>query len=130
MKRNLILDHKHNRILMSRDFARRYINTEGEEFKHFQTVRMAYPTYTVEVGVIKKNENKESYKGLTYLYMERYIFAHGTKEDMEEYRNMQFLSECHRVKYPAIKKWFLEKYPDVVRYGASEDLISEPACAA
>ena len=34
MKRNLILDHKHNRILMSRDFARRYTNTEGDEFKH------------------------------------------------------------------------------------------------
>ena len=43
-----------------------------------------------------------------------------TVEEMEEYRNMLFLSECHKVKYPAVKRWFLNKYPEIVHYGAKE----------
>ena len=50
--------------------------------------------------------------------------------DMEEYLDMLFLSECHKVKYPAIKRWFLNRYPDVVRYGVKEALISNSQCAA
>ena len=130
MKKNLILDHKHNKILMSRDFARRYTNTESEEFKLFQAVKACYSSYAVEVGVIRKKENKESYRGLTYQYMERYISVKGSTEEMEEYKNMHFLSECHKVRYPAIKRWFLNKYPDVVRYGAKEELLFNTESAA
>ena len=130
MKKNIVLDHTKRKIMMSKDFARKASNAESEEYQLFQTIKANHPEYTPTLGVIKKKENKESYRGLTYAYMERYIALKGSKEDMEEYRNMLFLSECHKVKYPAIKRWFLNKYPDVVRYGAKEEFISPFACAA
>ena len=130
MKKNIVLDHANSKIRMSKDFARKASNAESEEYQLLQMIKANHDNYTISLGVIKKKENKESYRGLTYAYMERYIALKGSKEDMEEYRNMLFLSECHKVKYPAIKRWFLNKYPDVVRYGAKEEFISPFACAA
>lgn len=130
MKKNIILDHVNHKIMMSKDFARKSVNAESEEYRLLQTIKADYPRYTIFLGVIKKKENKESYRGLTYSYMERYMFIHGTKEDQEEYKNLRFLSECHSVRYPVIKQWFLNKYPDVVRYGAKEEFVSPIANAA
>ena len=130
MKKNIVLDHTNLKIMMSKDFARRSANAESPEYRLLQAIKADYPMYHTSIGVIKKKENKESYRGLTYTYMERYIFIHGTKEDLEEYKNMRFLSECHSVRYPIIKQWFLTKYPDVVRYGAKEEFLSDITCAA
>jgi len=30
-------------------------------------------------------------------------------------------SECHSVRYPNVKKWFLEKYPDVAKFGMTKN---------
>ena len=130
MKKNIILDHTNGKIMMSKDFARKASNAESEEYRLLQTIKAKHKHYDISLGVIKKKENKESYRGLTYAYMERYIALKAPKEDMEEYRNMLFLSECHKVKYPAIKRWFLNKYPEVVRYGAKEEFLSPIKCAA
>ena len=130
MKKNIVLDHANSKIMMSKDFARKASNAESEEYQLLQMIKANHPSYSMSLGVIKKKENKESYRGLTYAYMERYIALKGSREDMDEYCNMLFLSECHKVKYPAIKKWFLNKYPDVVHYGAKEEFISPIACAA
>ena len=130
MKKNIILDHTHSKIMMSKDFAKKASNAESKEYQLLQMIKSNHPTYAISLGVIKKKENKESYRGLNYAYMERYITLRGSREDMDEYRNMLFLSECHKVKYPAIKRWFLRKYPDVVRYGAKEEFISPLMCAA
>ena len=130
MKKNVVLDHTNRKIMISKDFARKAANAESSEYQLLQTIKTDYPKYKTSIGVIKKKENKESYRGLTYTYMERYIFLHGTKEDKEEYKKLRFLSECHSVRYPVIKQWFLNKYPDVVRYGAKEEFVSPSECAA
>ena len=130
MKKNIVLDHINRNIKISKDFERKASNAESTEYRLLQTIKADYPDYSISSGVIRKKENKESYRGLTYSYMERYIKVKGTTEDMEEYLDMLFLSECHKVKYPAIKRWFLSKYPDVVRYGVKDSLISDSQCAA
>ena len=88
------------------------------------SVKSAYSDYTIKRRTIKKKPNKESYKGLTYEYMENHILRHDPL-GMAEYRQMRYLSECHSVRYPAIKKWFLEKYPDVKNYGEPIEAKSE-----
>ena len=98
-----------------------------EEYAHLQQVRQDYPTYTVIRRQIRTNPKKESYKGLTYEYMEDYILTHGSAEDIRknlaEYEELLLLSECHSRsrRYPAIKRWFLEMYPEVVTYGSVEE---------
>ena len=120
MKNTLRLDHENGTIIMDRTFAKLSQNTMSNEYKHLQEVIWDNPAYTVIRKTIRKNTNKESYKGLTYGYMEEYIMTHRTKsqtsaEIMAEYDEMRIIADCHSkaYRYPVIKRWFLEKYPEI-----------------
>ena len=126
-KNSLRISHTEGLIIMDRTFAKNSENTMSSEYAHLQQVRQDYPTYTVIRRQIRTNPKKESYKGLTYAYMEDYIMTHGSAEDIRknlaEYEELLLLSECHSRsrRYPAIKRWFLEMYPEVVTYGSVEE---------
>jgi hypothetical protein len=124
MKNTLKIDHTHGLLIMDRTFAKNAENTRSEEYAHLQAVRKDYPDYTVTLKTIKKNPNKESYKGLTYDYMEDYILAHGSEEEIlenfAEYKELRLIAKCHSrsMRYPTIKRWFLEKYPAIEDFAA------------
>jgi len=86
-------------------------------------VRMDYPTYTVERRRITRNAAKECYRGLTYTYMKDYILSHGTEEDLHTYEEMKLISKCHSkaFRYPTIKAWFLDRFPEIKAFGVKED---------
>lgn len=67
MKNTLTIDHKNRLIVMDRTFAMNALNTRSDEYEHLQKVRKHYPKYSVVQRHIRKNENKETYKGLTYV---------------------------------------------------------------
>ena len=119
MKNTLRLNHDTRTIVMDRTFARYAADTMSLEYAHLQQVRQDYPTYTVMQRHIRKCENKECYRGLTYRYMEDYISSHGTEADMLAYKEKRLISECHSkaFRYPAIKKWFLQTYPEIALFG-------------
>ena len=123
MKNTLHIDHKDRLIVMDRTFAMNALNTRSDEYDHLQKVRKNYPKYSVVRREIKKNENKKTYKGLTYEYMEDYIMTHGSAEsvkaNLKEFYEKRLIAECHgkAFRYPAIKRWFLEKYPEIVEHG-------------
>ena len=131
MKNTLKLNHAKREIVMDRTFAKMAENTMSAEYAHLQTVRRDYPTYTVTKRQIKRNANKESYKGLTYEYMETYILSHGTSEtriaNLREFNEMRLIAECHSkaFRYPVIKAWFLEKYPEVKNFGKKVEAVAE-----
>lgn len=123
MKNTLKLSHAKREIVMDATFARNAENTMSPEYAHLQTVRRDYPDYTVIRRTIKRNANKESYKGLTYEFMETYILTHGKQEariaNLREFNEMRLIAECHSkaFRYPVIKSWFLENYPEVKNFG-------------
>lgn len=123
MKNILKINHEKGIITMDRTFAKRAENTMSDEYAHLQSVRRDYPTYTVVRRQIKKNPNKECYKGLTYEYMENYITTHEEGENrvlvLKEFAEMRLISECHSKahRYPVIKNWFLNKYPEIANFG-------------
>lgn len=125
MKNTLTIRHETREIVMDRTFAKFAQNTRSEEYAHLQMVRKDYPTYTVRQRQIKRNSKKETYKGLTYEYMEDYIMTHGTadeaKKNLKEFNELCLISECHSraFRYPTIKSWFLEMYPEVARFGVA-----------
>lgn len=125
MKNTLTIRHETREIVMDRTFAKFSKNTRSEEYAHLQQVRRDYPTYTVITRTIKRNSNKKTYNGLTYEWMEDYILTHGTAEESErilnEFNEMRLIAECHSkaFRYPVIKKWFLEMYPEVARFGVA-----------
>lgn len=99
MKNTLKLSHAKREIVMDATFARNAENTMSPEYAHLQTVRRDYPDYTVIRRTIKRNANKESYKGLTYEFMETYILTHGKQEariaNLREFNEMRLIAECH-----------------------------------
>ena len=127
MKNTLKINHTNSTIVMDRTFAKLAENTMSAEYAHLQQVRKDYPTYTVIQRQIKKNSNKETYNGLTYEYMEDYILTHGTPEEIKKnlkiYDEKKLISECHSKarRYPVIKSWFLETYPEILKFGMNED---------
>ncbi len=121
MRNSLSIDLEKNIIVMDRTFSKRVKNTSSDEYARLQVVRRDYPNYTVITRQIKRNPNKETYKGLTYDYMRYYIRTHESEENWKsiflEFEELILISNCHSKRYPVIKKWFLNKYPEIAQFG-------------
>lgn len=122
MKNTLKINHENKTIVMDRTFSKFAENTRSDEYAHLQQVRRDYPDYAVTIRTIKRNAEKETYKGLTYEYMEDYILRHESEENalaiIKEFNELRTISKCHKqgLRYPTIKKWFLNKYPEIVDF--------------
>ena len=131
MKNRLWIDFTENRIMMDRTFAEKCRDTRSAEYEHLQRVRQDYPEFAVQRREIKKNTSKETYAGLTYGYMEHYIITHEEADTraavLAEYNELRLISECHKRsrRYPTIKKWFLEKYPQIAEFGMEKEEPTE-----
>ena len=123
MKNVIRVDFAKKRIVMDRAFAKNCTDPTSDEYAQLQRVRQDYPNFTVSTRTCKPNPEKESYRGLTYDYMEHYIITHekGEKvlEVLDEYNELRLISECHSRsrRYPVIKRWFLAKYPEIMEFG-------------
>ena len=119
MKNTLRIDFDSETIIMDRTFAAKARDTCSDEYIHLQAVRKDNPEFHVITRTNKKNPQKETYKGLTYSYMEEYILSHGTTEEvneaLSEYRELRTIAKCHKkgFGYAVIKKWFLNRYKEI-----------------
>ncbi len=117
------IDHATKRIIMGSLFYKNSLDPRNEEYTILQKAREDYPNYTPVQRKIKKNPAKKTYSGLTYAYMEDYILTHESPETVEavfaEFNEMVLISQCHSqaFRYPTIKKWFLNKYPEILKFG-------------
>ena len=114
MKGTIRLDHLNKNILITAPFARASMNPDNGEYKTLVEIRMLHPDYSVVKRNIKKNPQKESYRGLTYDYMEQYILSHDLNGDILAYfEELKKRTFCHSIRYAHIKKWFLETFPEI-----------------
>ena len=129
--REIYVDLEKRTIVMTKKFAVAASNPLSGEWKILQEVRNAYPEFEVKRHTIRKQPNKECYKGLTYDYMRNYILTHESKVAMDkalaEFDNMLLISQCHSkgYRYPTIKKWFLDKYPEISQFGMTAKVEEE-----
>ena len=132
MKNTLRLNHAERTIVMDKTFAKFAANTMSAEYAHLQQVRQDYPLYTVVQRHIRKNTKQEHYHGLTYRYMEDYIASHGSAEDRRIYDEKKLISECHSksFRYPVIKSWFLERFPEIKTFGVPVEEETEASVEA
>lgn len=127
MRNTLKIDYTTGTITMDRTFAKLAKNTFSPEYLHLQQVKKDNPTFRVVQKTIKKNSNKETYKGLTYEYMINYIITHEPVETrktvLDEFAELKLISECHSKskRYPVIKNWFLDKYPAIKEFGMPKE---------
>lgn len=131
MKNTLRVNSNARVLVMDRTFAKYATNVRNEEYEILQRARQDYPTYAVVTRRIKRDPNRETYAGLTYQYMENYILTHERADTvdkvMAEYRELRLISECHckARRYPAIKSWFLKKYPEIEEFGQKK-FVDQP----
>ena len=125
------IDHANRRIVIDRTFAKNSEIVGSDEYNKLQDCRKDYPTYSVVRRRIKTNPNQEHYGGLTYRYMEDYIMTHEStdtvKTVIDEFSELKLISKGHSkgFRYPTIKKWFLERYPDFAEFGMTDEQIQE-----
>jgi hypothetical protein len=115
---------KAGRIVMDREFAVKSSIYGTQEYDKLQAARRDYPNYTVVRKTIRRNPKKEAFNGLTYEYMERYMERYNTPaETRQKYQEMRFMANCHSIRYPIIKKWFLETFPEVKDWGKMKNQL-------
>lgn len=118
MKNYVKIDCANRRIIMDRTFAKNAKIVGSEEYNKLQMARRDYEGFTVITRTISRNSKKECYHGLTYAYMERYILLHDKAEERKKkFDELRLISQCHSKRYPVIKQWFLEAYPEIVQFG-------------
>lgn len=119
--RNITINSKNNTIEMTKKFAGNAKRFGTDAYKELQMARRDYPDFRVIIKEVATK--KESFKGLTFKYMESYIMAHD--EDgtiLAEFKDLRAESEeakeamAESCSYGEIKSWFLEKYPTIAKF--------------
>lgn len=118
-------------IEMTAKFAKAAAKFGTEEYRQLQQARCDYPGYKVATVSRKPSTKKESYKGLTYTYMESYIKAHDDEEQsiMAEYEMLRGLSlEAQEAlaepcSYIEMKDWFLKKFPAIAQFHKKREAL-------
>lgn len=131
MKGTIRVDHINKNIMISKTFAKASMIIDSEEYKTLLSVKSAYAEYSIIQREIRKNPQKESYRGLTYAYMEHYILTHDKSgEMMNIYEELRLRALCHSIRYAHIKKWFLEVYPEIDDFSTKAVRANENRLAA
>jgi hypothetical protein len=74
---------------------------------------------------------QDRYKGLTYDYMRWYIDKVEGKENapavLAGFDALLDMSKCHSTgrRYATVRDWFFERYPDVKKFGMTEEELAK-----
>lgn len=123
----IVIDYATSTISLSSAFAKKAMFPGTQEYRQLQEVRRDYPNFTQTVHKFKSNMKQERYRGLTYDYMRTYILLNDpcAATALAEFEKMIEISKCHSIRYPVIKSWFLNRYPEIVAYGTNIDSMKE-----
>ena len=122
----MFINEKKNAIELTKKESAAAAKFGTPEYRALQEARKDYPGFKVVTITRKSTTKKESCKGLTYDYMKTYIILHTTPEEeaaaVAEFDELILISKCQQqsLRYPTIKKWFLNKYPEVAKFGTIE----------
>ena len=120
-------------IELTKKFAKAAEKFGSEEYRNLQEAKRDNPTFKVVIASRKTAAKKDTYKGLTYSYMETYIKAHDDDQHsiMAEYEMLRGISEAANealaepCSYNEVKNWFLKTYPAIANFHKMrEDLVS------
>ncbi|MDD6039802.1 MAG: hypothetical protein PUD63_01220 [Clostridia bacterium] len=114
----ITINAKNRTIELTKTFATASSKFGTPEYDQLQLARKDYPNYKVVTIARKAPKNdKPTFKGLTYEYMEKYILTHDDDKHtiMNEYLALRGESEAEEnletsFSYQEMKDWFLDKF--------------------
>ena len=129
MKNVLKIDYDKQELIMDREFSIKASIVGSKEYDILQTAKQN-TGFTIVRKRIKTNPKKESFNGLTYEYMEMYMDRYNVAESIrKKYAELRFMAKCHSIRYPVIKKWFLNTFPDVKDWGKTKEELDAATAA-
>lgn len=126
-KSRMVVKYAEGIIMVNTTFAKMMQNPFSDEYALLQKTRGENPNFRICRRMIKSNPNKDTYKGLTYAWMRNHIATHEAEcvveQKLADFDEMVYISQCHRtsLRYPTIKKWFLNEYPEVAKFGVVDE---------
>ena len=129
----MTINYSSRTIQLTKKFAKAAEKFGSDEYKNLQEARRDNPTFKIVVVSRKTSSKKDTYKGLTYSYMETYIKAHDDdqKSIMAEYEMLRGISKAAQealaepCSYNEMKTWFLKTFPEIANFHKMrEELVS------
>lgn len=125
MTNSLTINERNKTIEMTKKFANAAKRYGSNEYRDLQNARKDYPNYKVVTRSAKRRN--DTFKGLTFTYMEKYIKSHGEENLIEFYTlcgrdaqgNKIMLDRNKMIEhasYIEVKEWFLKTYPEIKQY--------------
>ncbi len=126
----ITVDPENGKIILSSAFRKKAFTPGTTEYRQLQAVRRDFEGYALEVRQFKTNTTQERYKGLTYDYMRWYILTYDQKEApaaLKAFEKKLDIAQAHSKgkRYPTIKAWFLERYPEFAEFGMTEEQVQK-----
>lgn len=124
----MTINNKNHTIEMTKKFAKSANRFGSDEYKMLQEARKDYPGYTPVIKAAAAK--KQTYKGLTYAYMEKYIRLHDEQGSiMDKYNTLRGQSAeavdalAESCSYQEIKEWFLETFPAISEFHKQREAL-------
>ncbi len=126
----ITVDYSNGVISLSSAFQKKAFVPGTSEYAQLMAVRNDFPDFKLATRKFKTNTKQDRYKGLTYDYMRWYI----TKVEGENapavlagFEALLDMSKCHSTgrRYKEVKTWFFERYPDVKKFGMTEEELAK-----
>lgn len=127
---NIIINAKERTIVITKKMAQAASRFGSDEYKELRAAMNDNPTYKVVVRTTK--QKRETYRGLTFEYMEKYIETHDENGTiMKEFLMMRGKSEegvealAVSLSYSEIKNWFFDTYPAIAEFHKKREAVME-----
>ena len=125
------INYEKKAIEMTKKFANAAGRFGSDEYRELQEARRDNPGFKVITVNRTTSAKKDSYKGLNYNYMEKYIKAHDDEENaiMAKYETLRGTSAeakaalADACSYGEIKKWFLGQFPEIGAFHANREKL-------
>lgn len=120
----MYINEKKMAIEMTKKFAAAARKFGTKQYRDLQEARRDYPNFKVVTVTRKATSCQDTYKGLTYKFMEDYIQKHDDAEQsiMAEYLTLRGQSEAAKenllesYSYNEMKTWFLKTFPAIAEF--------------
>lgn len=119
------INYTTNSIEMNKTEAKKASVIGSDEYKAVISAKREFPSYSIDI-ISNKQKKTSGIRGLTYEYMEELIRKEGTTEQLDSFLAYSKGEYNTKAAYGAVRKWFLDEFPQVTAFREKIRAISSP----
>ena len=118
----MTINYEMKKIEMTKAESKEAGNPTNAKFEELMKLRSIFPDF--EIIVKTTSVKRDTYKGLDYEFMKKYIESHdNSEENLKEFYKLRGMNEkgerdilIEEHSYGEIKMWFLGTYPEIEKF--------------